>query len=112
MNAPAPGMRPTTLLDELRDGALTDHLRHGETLEDLLERAARALELARELFVTAATSREQTAESRAHGALTIATARGARLAPYERALERATGRVETRRREAIELFNKATGIVK
>lgn len=60
--------------------------------------AAHALGVARELFVIASTTREQDAESRA------------RVSGDDKALARATARVESMREASIVCFNRATGL--
>lgn len=62
------------------------------------EAAACALELARELFALASTTREQNAEGRA------------RVSGDEKAIARATAVVESKREAAIACFNQATGL--
>lgn len=92
-----------TLIDEL---ALARDARN----DDLCERAGRALELARELFVLACTERESAAECVAHAKHTDALASGLGWVATGEKLDHAKRRTETKRRAAIERFNKATGL--
>jgi hypothetical protein len=105
MNAPVFESRPATLIDELRDG---NAHREGAAM---CERAAHALELARELFAVAACTREINAEGRALEAHNKVPPTQSNAITGAR-LTRARARHEAKRREALERFNRATGLVR
>lgn len=81
--------------------------------QDALD-AAKALLIARELFVMAASSQEQTAESEVSGILSDVTEGGNLndIARVKRRLELASKRVLAKRAGAQNLFDRATGIDK